>query len=49
MLYPWSTALASSPSFIVDLLVGEPIPMDTLLEDLAQVRVVYISEGASTP
>ena len=44
MLYSVGTALASSPSFIVDLLVGEPIPMDTLLEDLAQVRVVYVGE-----
>lgn len=30
--------------FVVDLLMGEPIPMDVLLDDLAQVQVVYIGE-----
>jgi uncharacterized iron-regulated protein len=44
MLCPLGTALASSVSFIVDLLAGEPIPMETLLDDLAHVRVIYLGE-----
>ncbi len=44
MLCSVGTALASSPSCMVDLLMGEPIPMETLLDDLAQVRVVYVGE-----
>ena len=30
--------------FVVDLLMGEPVPMEVLLDDLAQVRVVYVGE-----
>ncbi len=44
MLCSIGTGLASSASFMVDLLMGEPIPMETLLEDVAHVRVVYVGE-----
>ncbi|MBI5568526.1 MAG: ChaN family lipoprotein [Desulfomonile tiedjei] len=30
--------------FIVDLLMGEPVPMEVMLDDLAQVRVIYVGE-----
>lgn len=37
-------SMASAQSFVVDLLMGEPVPMDALLEDLQSVRVVYMGE-----
>jgi uncharacterized iron-regulated protein len=35
---------AASEPFIVDLLMGEPIPLEMALDDLATVRVVYVGE-----
>jgi uncharacterized iron-regulated protein len=36
--------MASAPPSVVDLLMGEPVPMDELFEDLQGVRVVYLGE-----
>ena len=30
--------------FIIDLLMGEPVTMETLLDDLAEVRITYLGE-----
>jgi uncharacterized iron-regulated protein len=37
-------ALDSDPPFIIDVLMGEPVTMETLLDDLAEVRIVYLGE-----
>lgn len=37
-----SSAVAGS--FVVDLLLGEPVPMSALVDDLARVRIVYLGE-----
>jgi uncharacterized iron-regulated protein len=40
-----STASASDPRpLIIDMLMGEPVPMEMMLEDLVTVRIVYIGE-----
>jgi len=44
MVCSMGTGQASSASFMVDLLMGESIPMETLLEDVKHVRVVYVGE-----
>jgi uncharacterized iron-regulated protein len=37
-------ALDSDPPFIIDVLMGEPVTIETLLDDLAEVRVIYLGE-----
>jgi uncharacterized iron-regulated protein len=45
MLLVSGVSMADSPSeIIVDVLMGEPVPRDALLEDLATVRVIYLGE-----
>lgn len=34
----------SCPSIIVDLLLGEPVPIETALDDMSAVRIVYVGE-----
>jgi uncharacterized iron-regulated protein len=36
--------MASSDPIIIDVLMGEPVPLQTMLEDLSAVRIVYIGE-----
>lgn len=36
--------MAGSQPIIVDVLMGEPIPLEKMIEDLATVRIVYIGE-----
>jgi uncharacterized iron-regulated protein len=36
--------MADSEALIVDLLLGEPIPMEMVLDDLAGVRIIYVGE-----
>lgn len=36
--------MASSEPIIIDLLIGEPVPLTTMLEDLSAVRIVYVGE-----
>ncbi|MBI5251397.1 MAG: ChaN family lipoprotein [Desulfomonile tiedjei] len=31
-------------AFVVDLLLGEPVPKDVLLDDLSSVRIIYLGE-----
>lgn len=37
-------ASADSRFVLIDMLMGEPVPMEALLEDLAAVRIVYVGE-----
>lgn len=37
-------AMSDCAPVIVDVLLGEPIPMDMMVDDLATVRIVYIGE-----
>jgi uncharacterized iron-regulated protein len=37
-------ALDSPSVFIMDVLMGEPVTMETLLDDLAEVRIIYLGE-----
>lgn len=39
-----ASAMSDCKSFIVDVLAGEPVPMEMMVEDLASVRIVYIGE-----
>ena len=39
-----SSASMSCPSIIVDLLLGEPVPIETALDDMSAVRIVYVGE-----
>jgi len=39
-----TSASMSCPSIIVDLLLGEPVPFETALDDMSEVRIVYIGE-----
>jgi len=39
-----STAASECRPFVLDLLVGEPVPVEEMLEDLSTVRLVYIGE-----
>ena len=39
-----ANGLASSPSLVIDLLMGEPVQVESLLDDLESVRVVYVGE-----
>lgn len=39
-----TAALADSEPFIIDLYMGEPVPQDVMLDDLATVRIVYLGE-----
>ncbi len=41
---PWTYTAENSKPFIIDVLMGEPIPMEMLLEDVAEVRIVYMGE-----
>ncbi len=34
----------SCPSIIVDLLLGEPVPIETALDDMSGTRIVYVGE-----
>lgn len=36
--------MADSKFFIIDLLMGEPVPFEAMLEDLTKVRIVYAGE-----
>ncbi|MFH0825946.1 MAG: ChaN family lipoprotein, partial [Pseudomonadota bacterium] len=36
--------VADADDILIDMLMGEPVPMDVMLDDLAEVRVVYIGE-----
>ncbi|MGC8605412.1 MAG: ChaN family lipoprotein [Desulfomonilaceae bacterium] len=38
------SASMSCPSIIVDLLLGEPVPIEKALDDMSQSRVVYVGE-----
>jgi uncharacterized iron-regulated protein len=38
------SASMSCPSIIVDLLLGEPVPMETALDDMSGTRIVYVGE-----
>jgi uncharacterized iron-regulated protein len=40
--YTWDAS--ASGAFMVDLLLGEPVPRDVLLDDLSSVRVIYLGE-----
>lgn len=37
-------AMSDCKPFIVDLYMGEPLPMDMVMEDLASVKIVYVGE-----
>lgn len=37
-------AMADSRAMIVDLLMGEPVPVEMMLDDLAAARIVYLGE-----
>lgn len=37
-------ALAQCPPLVIDVLFGEPIPFDVMVDDLATVRIIYIGE-----
>ena len=37
-------ALNSGPPFIIDVLMGEPVEMETMLDDLADARIIYLGE-----
>lgn len=37
-------ALSEQKAFIIDMLMGEPVPREMMLEDLATARIVYIGE-----
>jgi uncharacterized iron-regulated protein len=37
-------ALDSDSPFIVDVLMGEPVDMETMLDDLAEARIIYLGE-----
>ena len=37
-------AMSDCPSVIMDMLAGEPIPFDEMMDDLATVRIVYVGE-----
>lgn len=37
-------AMPGCRPFVIDLLMGEPIPMEIMIEDFATVRIVYIGE-----
>ena len=39
-----SSASMSCPSIIIDLLLGEPVPIETALDDMAGTRIVYVGE-----
>ncbi len=39
-----SSASMLCPSIIVDLLLGEPVPIETALDDMSGVRIVYVGE-----
>ncbi len=41
---PQVSAMSDRKPFIVDVLAGEPVPMDMMLEDLASVRIVFVGE-----
>jgi len=45
-LFGWSSAwtMEECGPIIIDLLMGEPIPFDMMLDDLATVRIVYLGE-----
>jgi len=36
--------MASSQSIIIDVLMGEPVPLEMMLEDVSTVRIVYVGE-----
>jgi uncharacterized iron-regulated protein len=36
--------MASSQPIIIDLLMGEPVPLEMMVDDLSQTRIVYIGE-----
>jgi len=38
------SAMADCEPFFVDVLRGEPVPVDAVLDDLASVRIVYVGE-----
>ncbi|MFH1116860.1 MAG: ChaN family lipoprotein [Pseudomonadota bacterium] len=38
-----ASAMSDKP-FIIDVLAGEPVPMDVMVDDLASVRIVYVGE-----
>ncbi len=37
-------AMAESDALILDLLMGEPVPIEMVLDDLAGVRIIYLGE-----
>ncbi len=37
-------ALDSDTPFIIDMLMGEPVEMETMLDDLADVKIIYLGE-----
>lgn len=45
LLPGWSLkAMADCRPFIIDLLMGEPVPFEVMLEDLTKARIVYVGE-----
>ncbi|MDQ7784621.1 MAG: ChaN family lipoprotein [Desulfomonilaceae bacterium] len=43
-VYAQESAMSDCKSFIVDVLAGEPVPMEMMVDDLASVRIVYVGE-----
>jgi uncharacterized iron-regulated protein len=41
---PQASAMSDCKPFIVDVLAGEPVPMEMMIDDLATVRIVYVGE-----
>ncbi len=41
---PQASAMSDCQPFIVDVLAGEPVSMETMIEDLGTVRIVYVGE-----
>jgi uncharacterized iron-regulated protein len=44
MVCSYGNSVASSQALLVDILMGEPVTMESLLDDLETVRVVYVGE-----
>jgi uncharacterized iron-regulated protein len=44
ILVPGVPVMSECRPFIIDLLMGEPIPMEMMLDDVSSVRIVYVGE-----
>lgn len=44
MVGPTVSLSSDCKPFIIDVLMGEPVPMDAMVDDLASVRVVFVGE-----